>query len=381
MEALSRVRSLRIAIVGAGSAGVLSALMLQRRGHQVSIFERAKRPRADGCGILLLSRGIQALIDAEIPGLAEGMINAGAIARRFHFRNSKGETTNISETDPSDEPPGLLIHRSAILQQLVGHLDEGSFIGDSDIRQCEQCDRHVSLTMADGSQWQGDLLIGADGIFSTVAKAVAPERRLNFLGDRVWRGVVDDPSGFCQPGDFFIYMRGRGIYANFFHIGVNADGVPQTHWGFFTEEDLPRQREQQRQLLNQPIPDQALARLCPKAAAVILSTPPAQLVANWSFDIDPLPRLSDGRMVLIGDAAHAMSPSQGCGMATGFEDAVELCHALDSSSHPDPRVALKTFDASRRPQVHRDQACSRDVSATTGRVRPVVQQHNIDLLP
>jgi 2-polyprenyl-6-methoxyphenol hydroxylase-like FAD-dependent oxidoreductase len=92
------------------------------------------------------------------------------------------------------------------------------------------------------------------------------------------------------------------------------------------------------------------------------------VVANYTHDIDPLPALVAGRIVLIGDAAHAMSSSQARGMTAGFEDAVCLASQL-ASAGGDPDAALAAFEAERLPIVHRYQRTSREVSNKTGRSR------------
>ena len=109
------------------------------------------------------------------------------------------------------------------------------------------------------------------------------------------------------------------------------------------------------------------------AAALIAATPLEGVVANWSFDIDPLPRLAAGRVALIGDAAHAMSSSQARGMTAGLEDALCLARALARQGGADaaaPGNALAAYNAERLPVVHRYQERSRRVSARTGRRRP-----------
>jgi 2-polyprenyl-6-methoxyphenol hydroxylase-like FAD-dependent oxidoreductase len=96
------------------------------------------------------------------------------------------------------------------------------------------------------------------------------------------------------------------------------------------------------------------------------------VVANWSYDIDPLPRLAVGRVALIGDAAHAMSSSQARGMTAGLEDALTLarCLADGAGSRPsDLKDALAAYEDERKPVVHRYQERSRRVSARTGRQR------------
>jgi 2-polyprenyl-6-methoxyphenol hydroxylase-like FAD-dependent oxidoreductase len=229
----------------------------------------------------------------------------------------------------------------------------------------------VEAVFSEGRRWQGDLLVGADGIFSRVAPLVAPGRRLAYLGDRVWRGVVPDGT-FCRDGAFFVYARGRGVYANVFDLGRDNQGQPLTHWGFFQEEPLPAERDTQRQRLEEPVPREALDRLPADAAAVIAATPLEGVVANWSFDIDPLPCLSRGRVALIGDAAHAMSSSQARGMTAGLEDALSLAGHLSQAvgTGEGLAAALAAYDGERLPVVHRYQERSRRVSGRTGRRRP-----------
>jgi 2-polyprenyl-6-methoxyphenol hydroxylase-like FAD-dependent oxidoreductase len=185
--------------------------------------------------------------------------------------------------------------------------------------------------------------------------------------------VVTDGS-FCRDGEFFVYARGRGVYANAFDLGTDADGVPLTHWGFFQEEVLPADRSERRRLLSEPVPEEGLAKLPADLAALIRATPAQRQVANWSFDIDPLPTLVAGRVALLGDAGHAMSSSQARGMTAGLEDAVALAQQLgalaaEASDGAGVETALLRYNAERLPVVHRYQERSRQVSARTGRMR------------
>lgn len=357
---------LRIAVIGAGSTGLYLTRLLLAAGHRVRLFERAPRPRTDGCGILLVSAGMEAIAAGGDPGLLERLLLTGQPVRRFEVRNLRGDIISDTPADQDpDRPPALLIARPAILAALLEGLPDGTVVAGSELIGWQQRGESVSAFFSGGDHWNGDLLLAADGIFSRVAPRLVPAHRLNYLGDRVWRGVVEDDS-FCNDGAFYVYARGRGIYVNAFDLGVGSDGRPRTHWGFFHEEPLPDSREEQRRLLQQPIPDEALARLHPQAAELIRATPPEAVVANWSLDLDPLPRLVEGRVALLGDAAHAMSSSQARGMTAGLEDALVLAGSL-AASPTDPVGALQAYQAARLPVVHGYQERSRLVSSRIGR--------------
>lgn len=176
-------------MVGAGSSGLLLTLLLQRQGHHVELFERSPQLRSEGCGILLVRSGVEAVAGAGIPGLLNDLLAAGRPVEQFVIRNLRGD---LIETSPAEREPGelpsLLIRRQAILEALWRHADPGSFRGGAELEHWQQDESAVEARFSDGQHWRGDLLIGADGVFSRVAPLLAPQRRLHYLGDRVWRG-------------------------------------------------------------------------------------------------------------------------------------------------------------------------------------------------
>ncbi len=347
----------RIGIIGAGTTGVYLAGLLTKQGCQVALFEKAPSPRTEGCGIFLIRAGMEAL-DQGNPQICQQLIEAGDPVQNFEFRNLRGGMIS-AEAVPEQENqlPGMLIHRKEILSALLEALPPECLHCNTELEALDQNEEGVIAHFRDGSEWVGDLLVGADGIVSKVRPYVVPGVGLHYLGDLVWRGVVSDRS-FCSPGHFIVYARGRGVYANFFQIGGD-----RTHWGFFVEVE-----QEQPGILcpsNTAMPTLELAKLPADARAVIAATPPEQVVCRYSYDIEPLPQLYQGRVVLIGDAAHAKSPARARGMCSGFEDALSLARHLAAGT--DISTVLKQFEAERLPIVHEYQRTSRHQSQRIGR--------------
>jgi 2-polyprenyl-6-methoxyphenol hydroxylase-like FAD-dependent oxidoreductase len=351
--------NIRVGIIGAGTSGVYLASLLAKKGFQVSLFEKAPALRTDGCGILLVQAGMEALHQGS-PEACQAIIDAGAPVTRFEFRNLRGDVFNSEPVSYEEgELPGMLVHRKPILEALLAQVPPACLHYDAELEAISQTSGGVVAYFKDGQQWEGDVLVGADGIVSKVRKFVVPGVNLCYLGDLVWRGVVPD-STFCPDGTFLVYARGRGIYANFFDIGSD-----RTHWGFFIEKD---QIGSERGMLlpqDTAIPPQELAKLPEDARAIIESTPLEQIVSRYSYDIDPLPQLYSGRIVLIGDAAHAKSPSRARGMTSGFEDALSLSRHLTDGA--DIATVLEQFQTERLPIVHEYQRTSRQLSQKIGR--------------
>jgi salicylate hydroxylase len=349
----------KIGIIGAGTSGAYLASLLIQEGFQVNLFEKAPVVRTDGCGILIVQSGMKALHQGN-PQISQKIIESGNPVKLFEFRNLKGGFINSeSVTYTEDELPGMLVHRKVILEAILDTLPPGTIKFDAQLSSISQTDSSAIAHFKDGSHWEGDLIVGADGILSKVRQSVVPNVELFYLGDLVWRGIVADDR-FCPEGNFFVYARGRGIYANFFHIDAT-----HTHWGFFVEREQTDAEKGLLQPIDTTIPAQELAKLPEDARKVIESTPSENIICRYSYDIDPLPQLYDGRVILIGDAAHAKSSTRARGMTSGWEDGLALMGYLTSTASISE--ALEKYQTERLPIVHEYQRTSREMSQKIGR--------------
>jgi 2-polyprenyl-6-methoxyphenol hydroxylase-like FAD-dependent oxidoreductase len=351
--------SCRIGIIGAGTTGAYLASLLDQQGFQITLFEKSPYPRTDGCGILLVQAGMEALNQGNAQ-ICKAIINAGSAVKRFEFRNLRGDVFSSEAVQYcEDELPGMLVHRKPILEAILETVPSTCFHFGAELESVTQHSGGVIAHFKDGQTWEGDLLIGADGIVSKVRQFVVPGVNLCYLGDLVWRGIVDDNT-FCPDGTFLVYARGRGIYANFFDIGNG-----RTHWGFFIEQQQLGIEKGALLPQDDAIPSKELAKLPDDARAIIEATLPEAIVSRYSYDIDPLPQLYNGRILLMGDAAHAKSPSRARGMTSGFEDALTLSRLLASNTDIDEMLAA--FQLERMPIVHEYQRTSREISRKIGR--------------
>ncbi len=362
---------LKIGIIGAGSSGLYLANLLARQHHcSVTLFERAAAPRAEGCGILLVTSGMQALFEGD-PELCHQISTTGAVAKTFEFRNMRDLVVNEHQAEyAADEWPSLLVHRGKILEALLHRLPAGCLRVNAKLIQVNQDAAGVTAQFADGSTWTGDVLVGADGLFSAVRDCVVPAASPCYLGDVVWRGIVPDHD-FCTDGNFKVYMRSRGVYANFFDLGNGY-----THWGFFIEKDQTDAERDRPIPADIDIPAAELDKLPDAPRAVIEGTPAADIKCRFSYDLDPLPQIHRGRIVLIGDAAHAKSPTRARGMTSGFEDALSLSRYLAAASPDSVLSDLTAFAAERLPIVHEYQRSSREISMKVGRMRRPIPKNS-----
>ncbi|MGV9385789.1 FAD-dependent monooxygenase [Nonomuraea sp. NPDC003707] len=189
--------------------------------------------------------------------------------------------------------------------------------------------------MCDGVELSAELVIGADGIRSTVRRRLWPDTAVpRFLGRTAWLGIADVPdlprSVTLGPGGYFLIhpiVRGRAYWAY-----VTTGDAPGIRYG-------QEKAEVTRQIgtWHEPIP------------ALIEATPEEAVIHIDVHGVEALPTYVRGRVALLGDAAHAMSPDRGQGAGQSIEDAVVLAAAL--AGEPTIEGALRRYDAERRPRT------------------------------
>jgi FAD-dependent urate hydroxylase len=326
----------RVLIVGGGIAGLALAPMLARTGDAVEVIEREPAWRPAGTGIYLpgnAARALRALgLEAQVAS------RAVEIARqRFHDHHSR----LLFEVDVAElwaaVGPCLALHRAEL------HMILRDAAGDAPIRlglALERLAQHngiVSIEFSDGTSGEYDLVVGADGIQSAVRRltfeATAVPRPVGQVG---WRFLAPRPPGVTT----WSVMLGRGTA--FLTLPLAGDRV-YCYCDVVSSRDRDTPERDPAQRLSELFSDFAYP-----AATLLAALDAAADIHASAIEEVALDRWAQGRVVLIGDAAHATSPNMAQGAAMALEDALVLTDCLRRiRAIPD---AIAAFQARRRPR-------------------------------
>jgi 2-polyprenyl-6-methoxyphenol hydroxylase-like FAD-dependent oxidoreductase len=337
-------RNTRAVIVGGGIAGPALALFLKRAGVEPVVLEAY--PRADDVGgtFQIAPNGVRVL--AEL-GLAEALVQAGAQpSRGFCFRNHEGRVIGAARTDRSG--PAVNVRR-AVLQRILRDEVERQRIAiayGKRLRTVTLAGREVIAELEDGSSEIGDFLVGADGVGSRVRAWMLPDASV-----ARYTGMVS-VGGFCRES-FDLPADGSTLT---FMVGpkhqIGYGKFAPKLWAWWCHPQAESDAETTE--LTTMAPEALRARMADRYRG--WSAPVAELIAAteaWLatpiFDVPRLPTWHGGRVVLLGDAAHAMSPAGGQGASMALADAMVLARLVASS--PDVEGAFARFEALRRPKA------------------------------
>ena len=336
----------RILIVGGGIAGLTLATALHRQGFRAELVERSASWHATGAGILLHANGMRIL---RALGLGDSVEQAGAVVRHWSFCDQQGEV--LCDTDLEDlwgkVGPCIGIERPRLQQVLLDGAAAIPYRLGTSVTTLTQVKQRVSVGFSDGSTENYDLVVGADGIYSTVRMLMMGTVPPGYTGLMIWRSLAPiRPRGVIN----FRLMLGDGC---FFGIMPMGDG----HTYAFGGVGRPR--------LHDPVQGR-LERFRKRFAG--FGGPAIEYLASLSCDEQvhcgpiewvKLDHWQRGRVVLIGDAAHAGPPTMAEGGCMAMEDAFVLAEVLRCAETVES--ALDSYVIRRRPRANWVQQQSRSV--------------------
>ena len=337
---------MRAIIIGSGIAGLSTAHALRRCGWEVTVYERASALGEVGAGIGLWANAFRALkslgLDASVQAAAMPMATSEIRLNRGHRPVS---TLSAAELNAYVRytPALAIIHRVQLVGILADCLPPGTARYGFECEQVCLGEDAVEVRFKNGHLDRADLLIGADGIHSTVRTQLFGASPPRYAGYTCWRGVCPRPSSIA-PG-YIGEWWGRGQ-----RLGITTLSEDRVYW-FATLNAPPGQHSADERAAAAA----AFSDFAQPASELIESTPKNAVLRNDIVDRAPDARWTQGRAVLIGDAAHPTTPNLGQGGCMAIEDAVVLAQCLSSHclreaehSHPAPahRQAANTQAAS-----------------------------------
>lgn len=320
-------------MVGAGIGGLAAAAALSRVGWRVTVLERAPELGEVGAGISIWPRAWGILTDL---GVAERLAEGARPALQAGLRRPDGRWLAKANSAAAARTP-VMVHRARLHEALVAALGEGEIRTGATVEKVRSDGRGAVVETTDGTRLEADLVIAADGIRSSIRQALHQRDDVRYAGYTAYRGITAEQvpgEGSTSGGETW----GAGV--RFGHLPL-VDG--RTYWFATANRPAGETSEDHHGDVSalvgdwhEPIPQ------------LLAATPASAVLRGDICDLRlPLRRFDHGRVVLLGDAAHATTPNLGQGACAAIEDAAVLAARL--TDQPDIEGALAAYDRRRRP--------------------------------
>jgi len=342
-----------IAVIGAGIGGLALAGLLVGQGANVTVYEQAAAFERLGAGIqmspnamhVLRALGLEPLLRRlafQPPAWTHRVWDTGAHLADLAFG---------AEAEQRYGAPYLLMHRGDLHGAILSAVPSGVIRFNKKLLDLVPGASAVELVFADGSRASADGVVGADGVHSRVREILLGPERPIFTGRVAHRTVF--PAALL--GDFAVdtctKWWGPDRHIVVYPVNPRRDeiyfvtSVPDPHWDVESWSQRGEMAEVIEALAGFHADVQRLLAACPQ-------------VHKWAlFERDPLPRWSQGAIVLLGDACHPMTPYMAQGAANALEDAAVLSRCLKETA--DPAIAFKRYELTRLERTARIQLTSR----------------------
>jgi 2-polyprenyl-6-methoxyphenol hydroxylase-like FAD-dependent oxidoreductase len=339
-----------IAIIGAGIGGLALAAALRQAGIDATVYEQAEAFARVGAGIqqspnaMKVHRGLGIEGRLRETGFAPtSSLNRDAISGKVTNDHPLGRVV-----EERYGAPYLTLHRGDLHAALADVVPADMVVRSKKLVGIAEAGARIALAFADGSAIEADLVIGADGAHSLVREHVAGPEQPRFTGKLAYRTTypasrlsgtnigTSRSKWWGKDRHIVIYYVTAKRDEVYFTTSQNekADWMTRESWS--TKGDLAELRA-------------AFAHFHSDVQAVLAAAPE---VYKWGiYERDPLPTWSKGRVALLGDACHPMTPYMASGAAMALEDAVVLARCLADEDFESIEAALRTYEAIRKPRT------------------------------
>jgi 2-polyprenyl-6-methoxyphenol hydroxylase-like FAD-dependent oxidoreductase len=329
---------MRIVVVGGGIGGLSAALALRREGFEPLVFEQAPVLLDVGAAIAVWPNASRVL---ERFGVGKAVL---ARSGRIEWARWAGRDGRLYKyfSFPDTGAPGVALHRADLQGSLLRALPPESIRLGKTFAGFSTEGEEVRARFDDGTETGCDVLIGADGLHSRVRAQLLGDSGPVYRGYKVWRGIAPlEPAALPSRTALEIYGAGS-------RFGIGPVGLGRTGWWATANEsegieELPHEHREK------------LLRLfdgwCAPVNELIEATTSETILRNAAYDRQPAARWGEGRVTLLGDAVHPMTPNLGQGGCMAIEDAAVLSRCL--AKYADACKALRAYESHRRTRTAR----------------------------
>ena len=340
----------RVIIIGAGLGGLVAALALQRADIPVRVFEKASELGEVGAGISLAPNATRVLIALGLgPALTKIANSPDAMGRKDWSTGVLRAVDDSTGYQKKYGAPYYQLHRAdlhALLVQAVRDNDAEAIALNRDFASYTADDDGVVAHFAGGASIRGALLIGCDGLKSVLRGLMWGVEQPRYLGYVAYRGLTPAaslPPGLIAPAaasshgpgtHFTRYLIRGGDTVNYVGFALRDDWVDD---GWSVPATV----------------DEVLASFAgwnDETRQVIENTEAGRCHKWGMFGRSPMPQWTQGRVTLLGDAAHPMLPFLGQGVSMAIEDGIVLARAI--AQHGATAAALVCYETARRPRAN-----------------------------
>jgi salicylate hydroxylase len=337
---------LKVLVAGGGIGGITCVLALRQRGIECQLFEQAPAFGQVGAGLQVSSNAARVLLRL---GLGEALKRVATYPQGRDYRAwDNGDRLYYTPLGERAEAhfgsPYYAAHRADLLDVLLSGLGEHGFRLGSRVERVDQDANGVTVTLADGSTASGDILIGADGIHSTVRAQLFGRELPRYTGNVAWRGLVPAErvahldlgsvvGVWMGPNRSIVqYYVSAGRTFNWIGISRSAEPARESWLAEGKVEDALAEYDGWHSTIR----------------TIIGATP--KVLRQALYDREPLQDWRVGRIVLLGDAAHPMMPFYAQGAAQSIEDAYVLAGCIAAGQEA-PVEALARYVRLRQPRT------------------------------
>jgi len=343
-------KPISIAIIGAGIGGLATAALLTRQGHVVRVFEQAPAFSRVGAGIQMAPNAVKVLralgVEDHLRRIAFG--SERAVSRVWDSGEITSELPLGDAVEAEFGAPYFFLHRADLHAAIASAVPGDVVALNRKLTGFVQGEHSVTLTFADGRSASADAMIAADGVHSHVREMLMGPEHAHFTGRVAYRttfpasllGGVHVPTvrtkWWGTDRHMVVYPVTAARDVIYFVTSQPEKAEWRTAESWSARGDLDELRA-------------SFAGFHPEVQALLKAAPE---VHKWAlFERDPLPRWGEGRVVLLGDACHPMTPYMAQGAASALEDAMVLSRCLERVEGEGIAAAFKRYEATRKPRT------------------------------